>query len=73
MEGAYPGAPVSARRYAKVAEETAEYASLDPRQMARKLKDLEKQMQRHARNLEFEEAAQIRDRIKELRGKGLAA
>jgi excinuclease ABC subunit B len=73
MEGAYPGAPVSARRYAKVAEETAEYATLTPQQMARKLKQLEKQMYAHARNLEFEEAARIRDQIKELRGKGLAA
>ena len=73
MEGAYPGAPMSARRYAKVAEETAEYASLSPQEMARKLRELEKAMHEHAGRLEFEEAARIRDRIKTLRGKGLAA
>ena len=73
MEGAYPGAPLRADRYAKVAEEVAEYAGLSPAQMAKRLKDLEKQMYQHARNLEFEEAARIRDRIRELEAKGLVA
>ena len=73
MEGAYPGAPMSARRYAKVADETGEYAGLSPQEMARKVRELEKTMHEHASRLEFEEAARIRDRIKELRGKGLAA
>jgi excinuclease ABC subunit B len=57
----------------KVAEQEAAWAALNPQQMARKLKELEKQMIEHARNLEFEEAARIRDRIRELQGKGLAA
>jgi len=73
LEGAYPGAPMSARRYAKVAEEVAEYGALTPQQMARKVKELEKQMHQHARNLEFEEAARVRDQIKHLRDGGLAA
>ena len=73
MEGAYPGAPLSARRYAKVAEETAQYAALSPQEMSRKLRELEMAMHEHAGRLEFEEAARIRDRIKALRGKGLAA
>jgi excinuclease ABC subunit B len=73
MEGAYAGAPLPARQYAKVAEQEAAWAALNPQQMARKLKELEKQMIEHARNLEFEEAARIRDRIRELQGKGLAA
>jgi len=73
MEGAYPGAPLSARRYAKVADETAEYAALTPQQMSRKLKELEKKMYEHARNLEFEDAARLRDQIKDLKGRGLAA
>jgi excinuclease ABC subunit B len=73
MEGAYPGAPSRARHFAKVAEEVAEYAALTPQQMARKLKELEKQMYHHAKNLEFEQAAQVRDRIRELQGKGLVA
>ena len=73
MEGAYAGAPLPARQYAKVAEQEAAWAALSPQQMARKLKGLEKQMNEHARNLEFEEAARVRDRIRELQGKGLVA
>jgi excinuclease ABC subunit B len=41
--------------------------------MARKVKALEKEMYQHAKDLEFEKAAAVRDRIKELQGKGLAA
>jgi excinuclease ABC subunit B len=73
LEGATPGAPKSARAYAKVAEEIAEYANLTPAQMARKIKSLEKEMYQYAKDLEFEKAAAVRDRIKELQGKGLAA
>ena len=73
MEGAYPGAPAPAQRYAKVAEEVAEYAALTPEQMSRRLKSLEKQMYQHARDLEFEEAARIRDQIRDLQRRGIAA
>ena len=73
MEGAYPGAPMRARDYARVAEETVEYADLTPQQMARKIKALEKEMYRHAKDLEFEKAAAVRDRIREIQGRGLAA
>ncbi len=73
MEGAYPGAPSRPDRYAKVAEEVAEYAGLSPQQMTKKVKELEKAMYQHAKNLEFEEAARVRDRIRELQGKGLVA
>ncbi|MBP6735758.1 MAG: UvrB/UvrC motif-containing protein, partial [Chromatiaceae bacterium] len=73
LEGATPGGPRSAREYAKVAEEMAEYASLTPAQMARKIKALEKEMYGYAKDLEFEKAAAVRDRLKELQMKGLAA
>ncbi len=73
MEGAYPGAPVAAKTYAKVAEETAEYAALTPKQMAKRIRQLEDQMYRHAQDLEFEEAARVRDKIKALQGQGLVA
>jgi len=73
LEGTAPGAPMKARAYAKVAEQVAEYANLTPQQMTRKLKALEKEMYQHAKDLEFEEAAAVRDRIRELQGKGLAA
>jgi excinuclease ABC subunit B len=73
MEGAYPGAQMNAKRYAKVAEEELEYAELTPKQMAKRIHQLEEQMYRHAQNLEFEEAARIRDQIKSLQARGLVA
>ena len=73
MEGAYAGAQVSPRSYAKVAEETAEYAALTPKQMAKRIRQLEDEMYRHAQDLEFEEATMVRDKIRELQGQGLVA
>jgi excinuclease ABC subunit B len=74
MEGARSAPePGKARRGAKqIAEDAAEYASLDPRQVAAKLKQLEAQMYQHARDLEFEKAAAVRDEIQKLRELGLA-
>ena len=54
MEGAYPGAQLPPKAYAKVADEEAEYAALTPQQMAKRIKALEKAMYQHAKNLEFE-------------------
>ena len=66
MEGAYAGHVPSARKYAKVAEEVVEYAGLSPEMLNQKLKKLEKQMYQHAQNLEFEEAARVRDQIRHI-------
>jgi len=41
---------------------------LGPEQAMKKIKKLEAEMYRHARNLEFEDAARIRDEIERLRG-----
>ncbi|HHS83786.1 MAG TPA: excinuclease ABC subunit B, partial [Gammaproteobacteria bacterium] len=71
MEGAYPGAPGSPRQYAKVADEVAEYAALSGEQLAKKVRQLERQMFQHAENLEFEQAAQLRDQIKMLEEQNL--
>jgi excinuclease ABC subunit B len=71
MEGATPGAPGGARRQAKVAEPAADYAGLSPHQVAQRMKKLEQRMYEHARNLEFEEAARLRDEIRRLRESGL--
>ncbi|MES9847579.1 MAG: excinuclease ABC subunit UvrB [Candidatus Thiodiazotropha sp.] len=71
METAYPGRQFSAKRYARVAEEEIEYAGLSPSQMAKRIQQLEQQMYRHAQDLEFEEAAKIRDQIKRLQDRGL--
>ena len=73
MEAAYPGAPPTAKRFARAAEEAAEYAAMTPAQMAKKVQALEKAMYQHARNLEFEEAARVRDEIKRLQRSGVAA
>ncbi len=71
MEGATGTAPGSPRRHAQVAEPKAEYAHLSPVQVAKRLKQLEQRMYEHARNLEFEEAARLRDEIRALREVGL--
>ena len=73
LEGAYPGSPKTAKAYAKVAEEQTEYAALSPKEMARRIKQLEQQMFQHARDLEFEQAAKIRDQLHELQQKGMLA
>ncbi len=71
MESAYPGGQKSAKEYARVAEEEAAYAALSPAQLAKKLKTMEETMYQHARDLEFEEAARLRDEIKHLKEMGM--
>ena len=73
MEGARTGAPGTSRRLAKVAESLGEYAAMTPSMLAARLRKLEQQMYKHAGNLEFEEAAMVRDEIRELRDRGFAA
>jgi len=51
----------------QVSEEQAEYTALNPRQRLQKIKKLEEQMYRHAKNLEFEQAAKLRDDLAVLR------
>jgi excinuclease ABC subunit B len=60
-----------AKRYARVAEELAEYAGLSPEKLAKKIKQLEKQMYQHAQNLEFEDAARVRDQIRHIQESNL--
>jgi excinuclease ABC subunit B len=67
IDGIYAPAPSNARQYAQVAEDAAQYASLSPQQLAKRLRQLEQQMYKHAQNLEFEEAAQLRDKIKKIK------
>jgi excinuclease ABC subunit B len=51
------------RRFDKVAEEMREYDKLGPKQFNSKMEKMESTMYEHARNLEFEEAAKMRDDI----------
>ncbi|WDJ83731.1 excinuclease ABC subunit UvrB [Xanthomonas campestris] len=56
----------------KVAEEPADYRAMGPAEIAGKLKALEQKMYQHAKDLEFEAAAQIRDQIQKLKAASLA-
>ena len=71
-----PGAaPQHARKMgmAKVAETGADYKAVKPADAAKFIKQLEEKMYAHARNLEFEEAARLRDEIKRIQGEVFAA
>jgi excinuclease ABC subunit B len=57
----------------RVAEEPADYGPLDPAQALAKIKALEQQMYQHARDLEFEDAARLRDKIRRLKEASLGA
>jgi len=54
-------------RFAEVAEEHAKYASLSPQQLAKRIQQIENAMYKHAQNLEFEEAAKLRDELEKVR------
>ena len=75
MEGARSeggrGRGKSGRGRMAVAEEGAEYAALSSGEAANMIKRLEAQMYKHAENLEFEDAARLRDRIGKLREQAL--
>jgi excinuclease ABC subunit B len=66
LEGAYAEAPGSVA-LAKVAEGAGDYSKLAPEQLQKRIKKLEQEMFKHARNLEFEEAARLRDEVQKLR------
>ena len=76
MEGAYAGQGKT-KRGKKVAEGLGRYDLDEPpvpiRDIAKELKRLDEKMYQHARNLEFEEAAQVRDEIGKLRERSLAS
>ncbi|QNN46108.1 excinuclease ABC subunit UvrB [Thermomonas brevis] len=69
MEGARaePGELKGRGKARRVAEPEQEYLRLSPSQQAAKLKELEQKMHQHARDLEFEDAARMRDQIRRLR------
>ncbi|WBS01447.1 excinuclease ABC subunit UvrB [Pseudoduganella sp. SL102] len=47
----------------KAAQETAKYETMSEKQVSKEIKRLEKLMIEHAKNLEFEKAAQVRDQL----------
>lgn len=59
----------TAKAALKVAEREAAYGHLDEKTLTKEVKRLEKEMQDCARNLEFEKAAELRDKLKLLKEK----
>ncbi|MEO1819169.1 excinuclease ABC subunit UvrB [Pseudomonas sp.] len=69
LEGAVvPGSRSGRRRQQKAAEDAAGYAApRTPAEITKRISELEEKMLQHARDLEFESAAQARDQIQKLR------
>lgn len=69
MEGAYGESAPRGRLFpkTKVAESDIDYAALSPQALSARIAKLENKMYEHAHNLEFEEAARVRDEIKHLK------
>jgi excinuclease ABC subunit B len=61
IDGVY--SPQDAREQLEVAQEAAKYESMSEKQVSKEIKRLEKAMLDHAKNLEFEKAAQVRDQL----------
>jgi len=59
----------SAQQQLKAAQVRARYDAMNEIQLAKEIRQLEKQMQGAAKNLEFEQAAEYRDEIKKLKNK----
>jgi excinuclease ABC subunit B len=62
-EAKYAPSGQTPRAALKAAEEAAQYEAMAPAALAKLLARLEKEMYQHARNLEFEKAAAVRDKI----------
>ncbi|WP_016836280.1 excinuclease ABC subunit UvrB [Herbaspirillum lusitanum] len=65
IDGVY--SPQEARVELMVAQEQANYEAMSEKQVSKEIKRLEKLMQDHAKNLEFEKAAKVRDQLHQLK------
>jgi excinuclease ABC subunit B len=65
IDGVY--SPQEARAELQVAQEQAKYEGMSEKQLSKEIKRLEKAMIDHAKNLEFEKAAQVRDQLRILK------
>jgi len=71
LEATIPGAGLKQSTKNKAVEQKVSYTALSQKEKERKLAQLEDQMYKHAKNLEFEAAAKIRDDIKQLQAEML--
>ncbi|MHB9050349.1 MAG: helicase-related protein, partial [Thiomonas delicata] len=67
IDGVYDQSGGSARAKDRADQEYARFETLDEKDVAREIRQLEKRMVEHARNLEFELAARARDQLAALR------
>lgn len=65
IDGVY--SPQEARLELMVAQEQLDYEAMSEKQVSKEIRRLEKRMQDHARNLEFEQAAKVRDQLHQLK------
>ncbi|ASU38251.1 excinuclease ABC subunit B [Herbaspirillum sp. meg3] len=65
IDGVY--SPQEARVELMVAQEQANYEAMSEKQVSKEIKRLEKLMLDHAKNLEFEKAAKVRDQLHQLK------
>ncbi|MBS0346649.1 MAG: excinuclease ABC subunit UvrB [Proteobacteria bacterium] len=72
IDGVYD-ADTDNKKTPALAEGRVDYQLLDEKALARTIRQLEKEMQEHARNLEFEKAASVRDRLFRLRQQAFGA
>ncbi|MEN3275394.1 MAG: excinuclease subunit [Massilia sp.] len=71
IDGVY--SPNAAREMLDEAKETAKIESMSEKQIGKEIKRLEKLMVDHAKNLEFEKAAQVRDQLHILKQQAFGA
>jgi excinuclease ABC subunit B len=71
IDGVY--SPQQAREYMDSEKETAKIEAMSEKQIGKEIKRLEKVMLDHARNLEFEKAAQVRDQLHVLKTQAFGA
>ncbi len=63
----------SSKAEAKAVAAAVEIEAMSEKDLGRRIKQLEKQMMEHARNLEFEQAARLRDQLSQLREQAFGA
>ncbi len=71
IEGVYSDKP--GRDDVKLIEQVAEVEAMSEKDLSRRITQLEKQMLEHARNLEFEKAARLRDQLSQLKEQAFGA
>lgn len=73
IDGVYRGEDVKAIPESKLVDVTKDPSILEEKNLSKRLKQLEAQMMEHARNLDFEKAAKLREELMALRAQAFGA